>query len=46
MTNQSGGFIVLFDYWPHVGWFALVDGLVIVLFIPWVLMTKKDTTAV
>src|SRR5438552_2391078 len=45
MTNQSGGILALFDYWPHVGWLALVDALVIVLFIPWVLMMKKDTTA-
>src|SRR5438874_13029620 len=44
-SHADGGTTRLFDYWPHVGWFALVDALLIVLFIPWVLLTKKDTTA-
>jgi cardiolipin synthase len=35
----------LLEYLPHIGLLALVDILVIVLVIPWVLMTKKESTA-
>jgi cardiolipin synthase len=35
----------LFDYLPHFGLFALAEFIIIILVIPWVLLTKKDATA-
>jgi cardiolipin synthase len=35
----------VFEYLPHVTLLALLDTLVVLLVVPWVLMTKKDSTA-
>src|SRR5215469_10749184 len=37
---------VLTDYWPHIAaLFSALNVAVIVVFLPWVLLSKKDATA-
>ncbi|MFL5244309.1 MAG: cardiolipin synthase [Gemmataceae bacterium] len=35
----------MLDYLPHITVFALLDGVIMLVVLPWVVMTKKDTTA-
>ncbi len=35
----------MLDYLPHITVFALLDGLIMLVVLPWVVMTKKETTA-
>jgi cardiolipin synthase len=35
----------LSDYWPHFTFFAVVNAAIVLTFIPWVLLTKKEPTS-
>jgi cardiolipin synthase len=35
----------VFEYWPHLISLGTIDAVIVVIFVPWVLLTKKDPTS-